>query len=133
MANDKNVGPIYSVPLIDVLPLNPDKPEGMLQAMPSAEDLKRFRQRGDRVVAGYEVLLHHWRARGEEIERLKKEMERLQVICFLASKAVKWLNLDGSLADGPVSRSCMIDLRQRLSDAGYPTRFGQFAVDKPGE
>jgi hypothetical protein len=71
-------GPLYSVPLIDVLPLNPEKPEGTLQQMPSAEDLKRSRQRGDRVCAGYEVLLHHWRLRGGEIERLKEELAKLR-------------------------------------------------------
>lgn len=77
MPNDKSVGPIYGVQLIDVLPLNPDKSEGMLQQMPSAEDLKRCRQRGERVCAGYEVLLHHWRARGAEIERLQKRLAKL--------------------------------------------------------
>jgi hypothetical protein len=50
-------GPIYSVPLIDSLPLD----GGMLQAMPSRGDLLRVKGLSTRAVAGYEVLLgrHH--------------------------------------------------------------------------
>lgn len=66
-------GPIYSVPLIDSLPLNPDNPSGMLQQMPSAADLDgilNYRQ-GGRVCAGYEMLLHHWRLQQAQIDRLR--------------------------------------------------------------
>ena len=49
----KEVGPIYGVPLIGTLKLN----GGMMQAMPSRQDLQRVRQISDRAVAGYEVLL----------------------------------------------------------------------------
>jgi hypothetical protein len=71
---ENGIGPIYSVPLIDALPLNPDKPDGTLQQMPSVEDLtgiKNYRQ-GMRVCAGYETLLHHWRIQKQQIERLRK-------------------------------------------------------------
>ena len=55
-------GPIYGVELIDSLPMDPNRPKGMRQAMPSQSDLegiKDYRQ-GQRVVAGYEVLLNHY-------------------------------------------------------------------------
>lgn len=49
-------GPIYGVPLIDSLPLGDG---GFTQAMPSRSDLEGIRnyRQGQRVVAGYEVLL----------------------------------------------------------------------------
>ncbi len=50
-------GPIYGVELIDALPLG-----GMMkQAMPSRADLDAVREISERTVAGYEVLLSHWR------------------------------------------------------------------------
>lgn len=66
-------GPIYGVELITVLPMDSENPDEMLQAMPSRADLlgvKDYRQ-GLRVVAGYEVLLNHWREQREEIAHLK--------------------------------------------------------------
>lgn len=53
-------GPIYGVDLITTLPMQPGRPNGMLQAMPSAADLYAICQNHARVVAGYEVLLAHW-------------------------------------------------------------------------
>lgn len=55
-------GPIYGVQLIEILEM-PLRDGGMRQAMPSRGDLegvRNFRQ-GQRVVAGYEVLLNEWR------------------------------------------------------------------------
>ena len=71
--HENGLGPIYSVPLIDTLPMNPDKPDGTLQQMPSFEDLTGIKgyPQGTRVCAGYEVLLHHWRIQKQQIERLK--------------------------------------------------------------
>ena len=56
----KETGPIYNVPLIEILPL---RIGGMTQAMPSRRDLENMREvcGGQRVVAGYEVLLFEWR------------------------------------------------------------------------
>ena len=54
-------GPIYGVELIDTLPLDPDRPDGMLQAMASFEDLDAVRTRNERVSAAYEVLLVHYK------------------------------------------------------------------------
>lgn len=54
-------GPIYGVELIDTLPLGNG---GWTQQMPSRSDLegvKGYRQ-GQRVVAGYEVLLNHYKS-----------------------------------------------------------------------
>jgi hypothetical protein len=67
------------VELIKVLPLNYKQTAGMKQAMPSCEDLEGvmdYRQ-GQRVVAGYEVLLNHWREQHNEIERLQNENAEL--------------------------------------------------------
>jgi hypothetical protein len=59
MNTTKETGPVYGVELIDSLPLG-----GMTQQMPSRDDLegvKDYRQ-GQRVVAGYEVLLAHYKS-----------------------------------------------------------------------
>jgi hypothetical protein len=52
-------GPIYGVELIDSLPLGTSM---MRQAMPSRDDLMAVLEVSQRAVAGYEVLLDHWRA-----------------------------------------------------------------------
>lgn len=49
-------GPIYSVPLIEALPLN----GGMMQAMPTFKDLEKVQRVSGRMVAGFEVLLCHY-------------------------------------------------------------------------
>lgn len=53
------LGPIYGVELLDSLPLD----GGMLQQLPSRDDLESIRdlRNGERIVAGYEVLLEHYR------------------------------------------------------------------------
>jgi hypothetical protein len=64
------VGPIYGVELIDSLPIGDGS---CFQALPSRADLdgvKNYRQ-GTRVVAGFEVLLNHWREQQGEINRLQ--------------------------------------------------------------
>jgi hypothetical protein len=62
-------GPIYGVPLIDSLPLG----EGaMLQAMPTRRDLERVAEMSQRTVAGYEVLLAHYRESQSQNERLTR-------------------------------------------------------------
>jgi hypothetical protein len=57
----KEVGPIYGAELLDSLQLD----GGMSQALPSRKDLDDVRRTkingNDRVVAGYEVLLEHYR------------------------------------------------------------------------
>ncbi len=57
---DEKNGPIYGVPLMSELPLGRGC---MLQALPNRRDLERINEflDGQRVVAGYEVLLHHYR------------------------------------------------------------------------
>ena len=75
-------GPIYGVELIDELPLNYRVEGGWLQAMPSRKDLDSIGKRpnGHRIIAGYEVLLNHWREQAADIKRLEAEVERLQAI-----------------------------------------------------
>ena len=73
-------GPIYGVDLIDSLPLSyPDDGNGMRYAMPSRSTLLGVKdhKQGQRVVAGYEVLLNHWRAQTLEIERLQEIVDKL--------------------------------------------------------
>ncbi len=82
---ENGLGPIYSVPLIDTLPFNPDKPDGLRQQMPSPEDLngiKDYRQ-GARVCAAYEVLLHHWRQQQLQISRLQQQVADCQPGVFV--------------------------------------------------
>lgn len=70
MGNNE-VGPVYSVPLPDGLPL----PKGaMRQATPSRADLDSildYRQ-GGRVVAGYEVLLWHYQRATRVVEDVRE-------------------------------------------------------------
>ena len=70
------VGPIYGVPLIESLPLGVYG--GMSQAMPSRADLSDVRQVNERVVAGYEVLLGHYRQKCFRIAELESEVRRLK-------------------------------------------------------
>ncbi len=59
-------GPIYGVELLEFLPLD----GGMLQQLPSRDDLESIRdlRNGERIVAGYEVLLEHYRRAKAELE-----------------------------------------------------------------
>ena len=52
-------GLIYGGELLDSLPLD----GGCRQQLPSADDLRRVRKVSERTVAGYEVLLEHFRRR----------------------------------------------------------------------
>ena len=67
----REVGPIYGVELLVSLPLD----GGMTQALPSRKDLDDVRRTkingNDRVVAGYEVLLEHYRRELAENARLR--------------------------------------------------------------
>lgn len=67
-APDLAVGPVYGIELIESLPLGKGS---MQQAMPSRSDLEQVRRVNERVVAGYEVLLAHYREKCEEVIRLK--------------------------------------------------------------
>ncbi len=69
---ENNNGPIYGIELIDNLPLGSG---GMLQAMPSRDDLIKVRRVSERTAAGYEVLLKHYRQsvrNNEELDRLRE-------------------------------------------------------------
>jgi hypothetical protein len=74
-AEDGNgVGPVYGVKLLSAM-----RAGGMIQAMPSSEDLKAIKDRHTRVVAGFELLTQHWRDQVQEIERLRGMIK--SVIC----------------------------------------------------
>lgn len=64
-------GPIYGVELIDSLPLGKS---GMLQAMPTRDDLRSVRC--ERVAAGYEVLLAHYLELKKRVDREVSEAEK---------------------------------------------------------
>ena len=77
-----NTGSVYGVELIDSLPVG-DGP--MRQAMPSRGDLVRVRSRCERMVAGYEVLLEHYRRSQERLvaaEALLRDREEAANWCF---------------------------------------------------
>lgn len=61
-------GPIYGVRLLESLPLR----GGMIQAMPSRDDLVQVKRISERTVAGFEVLTAHYRDKCGEVERLKQ-------------------------------------------------------------
>ena len=65
-------GPIYDVQLIESLPLGGG---GMMQEMPSREDLMACGKRFQRVAAGYEVLLHHYLIAINAISKIEKAGE----------------------------------------------------------
>ena len=67
-------GPVYGVPLIQTLP--PGTNGGMMQQMPSRADLSDVRRINERVSAGYEVLLDHYRKQCFEIAELKSKLAR---------------------------------------------------------
>lgn len=66
-------GPIYGVELIETLPLGGGV---MLQQMPTRGDLQWVRTHGDRVAAGYEVLLSHWRQAIKERDEALAELQK---------------------------------------------------------
>ena len=61
-------GPIYGVELLTELPLD----GGMMQALPSRDDLESIQdlRNGTRIVAGYEVLMEHYRRKCAELESI---------------------------------------------------------------
>lgn len=52
-------GPLHGGELFDVLPYDPTRPGGLLQQMPSADELRSIMQDHVRVVAGYEVMTQY--------------------------------------------------------------------------
>lgn len=64
------LGPIYRVELIESLPIG-----GMMQAMPSRSDLELSRKHGDRVAAGYEVLLAWYRKQEIELAQIRVALD----------------------------------------------------------
>lgn len=61
------LGPTYSVPLIDSLPLGWG---GMTQKLPSRQDLEDVRTMSQRTAAGYEVLMKHYRKNQNTLEKV---------------------------------------------------------------
>ena len=72
---DQYTGPIYNVPLIESLPFSTSRPDGMRQAMPNRDDLKRAHKVSGRAAAGYEVLLAHYHGQVQEIRRLTNALQ----------------------------------------------------------
>ncbi len=67
-------GPIYGVRLLHTLPLGSG---GMVQALPSRDDLKLVSKLNTRTAAGYEVLLSHYQAKCEEVSRLRDVIQQV--------------------------------------------------------
>lgn len=68
------LGPVYGVNLIDALPLGSGS---MKQAMPTRSDLLKVQRVSERTVAGYEVLLDHYKHQCSEVERLKNVIRQV--------------------------------------------------------
>lgn len=82
-------GPIYGVPLLETLPLGTNG--GMLQQMPTRQDLQDVRQFCERACAGYEVLLSHYRAKCERVSDLEAALKHAG---SELQKALKQLGLE---------------------------------------
>lgn len=82
----KEMGPIYGVELLDTLPLWGGP---MLQQLPSRNDLELSRRLGDRLAAGYEVLLSHYRRALAESKRLQSDLAiaRETIACLPAMRS----------------------------------------------
>jgi len=78
----KEYGPMFGcVELLDSLPMSTDGAGAMRQQLPSCDDLRRIMQSHPRVVAGYEVLLMHYRS------------------LLLSARAVLTVHSDGDMPD----------------------------------
>lgn len=70
-------GPVYGVPLRGSLPLLGESrgeiPCGMVQALPTRQDLEMTRKVSERTAAGYEVLLSHYNRVSEDLA--KRELD----------------------------------------------------------
>lgn len=71
----QETGPVYGVPLIDALPIGTGV---MMQQMPRRDDLEQVRKRNERVAAGYEVLLAHFRECQEIAQKLHDQFRKLE-------------------------------------------------------
>ena len=69
-----DVGPIYGVRLIEELPLGKG---GIIQEMPSSDDLKKVQRISERTVAGFEVLTEHYRSKCNMVSSLRSVIERV--------------------------------------------------------
>jgi hypothetical protein len=79
------VGPIYGVVLIDKLSIGING--GMMQQMPSRDDLQSVRQVSERTVAGFEVLTSHYNAKVySESQLLERVAELTALVAKLESK-----------------------------------------------
>jgi len=74
--SNPETGPLFGVPLIATLPLRANG--RMVQVMPSRADLCDVRQVCERVAAGYEVLLSHYRVKCFRVAELESEVMRLR-------------------------------------------------------
>lgn len=74
----KEFGPIFGVELIDELRIGGGLEGVIIQRMPSLAELRRVSEVSQRTVAGYEVLLSHWRGEKAESQRLAAENEKLR-------------------------------------------------------
>lgn len=81
LTNRNEFGPIYGVQLINSLPIGDS---GMLQAMPSNDDLERVRHINGRTAAGYEILLFHYRQLLIEKEKITRDKNQAVDIVFLS-------------------------------------------------
>jgi hypothetical protein len=97
-------GPIYGVELIDNLNLGTGS---MRQAMPSRLDLQEVAKISTRTVAGYEVLLSHYRDQQQRIAKLEaalRETSEFAAAHHSGQESCIWLH------------SLTIDIPHRIAD-----------------
>ena len=96
--------------LIESLPLVIGAESGLRQAMPSERDLALLLSddtaSASRTAHGYEVLLHHWREQGKEIERLVAKIAELPTtkdgVSVIPDDRVWSINEHGIIRNGDV-------------------------------
>ena len=85
-------GPIYNVELIDQLPIND---RGWTQQMPSRADLDQVKRISERTVAGYEVLLEHYRETMKKCDDAREAAQHLYDTVDLRGVKERWPWLKG--------------------------------------
>lgn len=117
--NQNETGPIYGVTLIDTLPLGTGV---MLQQMPrrrNLEDARRYQ--GERVVAGYEVLLSHYQ---QALIRIASLEDTLSRVAGFANKISR-----SGLADRAMAGNDILELLAQLEFSPEGNQSGEEAKE----
>ncbi|MCK9434970.1 MAG: hypothetical protein M0R32_09180 [Candidatus Cloacimonetes bacterium] len=124
MSKEKTgIGPVYGQPLIDSLPIG----GGLMQAMPSENDLKDAQKMHQRLVAGYEVLLLHYQRQTKELHETK---ECLSDAMNLISNMTQFTDVDEvDIDEADISHT---DVWKRWEKAAYNDPMDESSISQSG-